>query len=210
MPAATSPHVKVRDRLRDSAGHALKLNAALAPLVVVKPTTPSGVFHGKIDFSQPPWHAPVATAYLGMHALARKLERDMRWDLDLPPRDRGPSDQNTVEALKAVVALAEKAEDQYVVWNCRLLETWSRTAAIALGIAEVPRRLPRNPGKTEPKCPFCEKRTLRYKTLNEEIYCVNPACKDDNDRKPSAHMEFSKHAGDWVMVWQDGLAGVPA
>lgn len=182
----------------------------LGGLIAVRPRQPSGVFHGKIDFSQPPWHSPVAMVFLDMHALSRKIERGLRYELGLPLRYRGCSDVNTRKALEASINLCEKADDFAVRVNTKEIERWSRRAAIALGVTEIPKRLPRSPGNPEPKCPFCKLRTLRSKWLDGEIYCINPACKDENGNKPRARMEFSNYVGDWVLVWQDGIAGVPA
>lgn len=203
-------HVAIRSRLRESVDHALGLNTKLGGLIAVKPRQPSGVFHGKVDFSQPPWHSPVAAVYFDLHALSRKIERDLRYELGLPPRYRGCSDANTRGALEAAINLCEKADDFAVRVNTKEIESWSRRASIALGQTEVPKRLPRSPGNPEPKCPFCKLRTLRSKFSLGEVYCINPSCKDDAGNKPRAHMEYSRHVGDWVMVWQDNVVGIPA
>lgn len=210
MPKEIPAHVAIRVRLRDSADHALTLNIKLGGLIAVKPRQPSGVFHGKIDFSQPPWHAPVANVYLDFHALSRKIERDLRYELGLPARYRGCSDGNTRKALEAAISLCEKADDFAVRVNTREIDNWSRRASIALGLTEIPKRLPRSPGNPEPKCPFCHMRTLRSKWLDGEIYCINPACKDEAGNKPKARMEYSAFVDDWVIMWQDGISGVPA
>jgi hypothetical protein len=202
-------HVAIRARLRESVDHALSLNTRLEGLIAIKPRQPSGVFHGKVDFSQPPWHSPVATVFFDMHALSRKIERDLRYELGLPSRYRGCSDANTKVALEAAINLCERADDFAVRVNTKEIEKWSRRASIALGQTEVPKRLPRSPGHPEPKCPFCKLRTLRSKFALGEVYCINPACKDDDGNKPRAHMEYSKHVGDWVMVWQDNVVGLP-
>lgn len=209
MPKVIPPHVALRTRLKDSVNDAVSLNGKLIPLVHIKPRTPAGIFHGKVDFSQPPWHSPVAMAVLDLHALSRKIEREMRYELGLPVRYRGSSDANTAKALEATVNLAEKADDYLVRLGTREIEKWSRRASIALGITEVPKRLPRAIGQTEPKCPFCHLRTLRSKALERQIKCVNPKCADDDGRKPVGTMEFSELVGDWVIVWMDGVVGVP-
>jgi hypothetical protein len=209
VPKEIPAHVAIRTRLRDSVDHALTLNTRLGGLITVKPRQPSGVFHGKVDFSQPPWHSPIATAFFDFHALSRKIERDLRYELGLPARYRGCSDANTAKALEAAISLCEKADDFAVGLNTKEIERWTRRASIALGLTEVPKRLPRSPGGTEPKCPFCKMRTLRSKWLDGEIYCINPGCKDEAGVKPRARMEFSVHAGDWILVWQDGIGGLP-
>lgn len=210
MPAEIPAHTAIRLRLKEAANHASGLHARLEPLIAIKSRQPSGGFHGKIDHSQPPWNAPVAHAITDLHSLARKMERELQGELGFPVRDRGGSDANTGSALDAVVRLAEGADDVLVRFCTRELEKWCRRASIALDELEIPKRLPRIKGKPEPKCPFCTSHTLRSKPGLGEIFCINPACKDEQGRKPSAQMEYSRLACDWVMVWQDGIAGVPA
>lgn len=205
-----SPHAALRSGLRDSVKHAVTLDVRLEKLIACRPWRPSGNFHGKVDFSQPPWYAPVAHSHLDLHALSRKLERDLQLELGLPARRRGGSTLNTRKALESACRLAESANDFIVKLSVKELEKWSGRASIALEDTEIPKRLPRIPGGSEPKCPFCENHTLRSMPLEGEIYCINPACRDENQKRPKARMEYSGLAGDWVMVWQDGIAGVPA
>jgi hypothetical protein len=210
MPAVVSAHVALRARLRDSAGHAVILDGKLEALIAERPAKSSGGFHGKIDFSQPPWHAPVANCHLELHSLSRRLEREMRWELVLPQRARGGSNANTRKALEAVCRLGEGTDDFMVRLVTKELEKWSRRASIALELTEVPKRLPRNPGGPEPKCPFCENHTLRSRSLEGKIYCISPGCKDEEGRKPEARMEYSPVTGGWEVVWQDNVVGLPA
>jgi hypothetical protein len=195
-------------RLRDSAGYAAGLDERLEALIAEKPSRPSGGFHGKIDFSQPPWYAPVAHSHLELHALARRLEKEMRAELGFPDRRRGGSGTNTRKALTAICGLSEGCDDFMVRLVTRELEKWSRRASIALELTEIPKRLPRHPGN--PKCPFCENHTLRMRSLEGKIYCINPGCKDEEGRKPEARMEYSAVIGDWTVLWQDNVAGLPA
>lgn len=212
MPAVIPAHIAIRTRLAESVTHALELSERLESLIAVKARHPSGSFHGKVDHSQPPWNAQVAYAITGLHALARKMEREIRAELDLDPRERGSSDANTREALKAMMAQCERADDFTVRLYTRELEKWWRGAKIALDEMEIPRRLPRSPGKPEPVCPFCKNHTLRVKILENEIYCVNPSCPAKADgRNPRAYMDYSRVVGDWVVRWDDGvIMGVAA
>jgi hypothetical protein len=209
MPATIPPHAALRTRLKDSAKDAVSLDTRLELLIASRPWRPSGNFHGKIDFSQPPWYAPVAHSHLDLHALSRKLEKEFRGELGLPCRVRGGSTGNTRKALEALCKLAESVDDFLVRAGMKELDKWSRRASVALEETETPKRLPRSPGHPEPKCPFCEHHTLRAKPLSGEIYCIDMTCRDDNNQRPKAHMEYSGIANDWVMVWQDGIPGVP-
>ena len=210
MPQVIPVHVALRSRLRESVEYALMLDARLESLIAVKSGQPSERFHGKVDHSQPPWNAQVADMVLGFRQLARELEAWLRVSQQLPAKLRGSSDGNTRKALEGVIRLAENADDLTVKRLTKDVDRWVRSARVVLGETELPKRLPRRPGQAEPKCPFCEHHTLRMRPLEGVVFCIFPDCRDDDDRKPSARMEFSAHAGDWVMVWQDGIAGVPA
>lgn len=209
MPATIPVHVAIRESLKDSVQHAIALDIRLELLIAERPSRPSGNFHGKIDFSSPPWHAPVAHCHFDLHALSRKLERDLRAELNLPRRYRGGSSSNTPKALHAVHRLAQGADDFMVRLSAKELEKWSRRASIALEITEPPKKLPRLPKEPERLCPFCKNRTLRIISLEGKIYCVNPACKDNEGRKPEARLEYSAIVNDLVLVWQDNAVGLP-
>jgi hypothetical protein len=210
MPSVIPVHVALRSRLRDSACQALTLAGRLEPLLAEKSRGPEERFHGKVDHSQPPWNAQIANAILDLHQLAREAEAWLRLSQGLPLRERGGSAANTRRALEAVVRLSEKAEDITVRGHIRDLEKWIRGARTALGETEAPKRLPRSEGQPEPRCPFCEQHTLRMQPLRGRIFCISPGCRDDQERKPYAILEYSPHVGDMVLVWQDGISGVPA
>jgi len=206
MPAVIPQHIAIRTRLAESVTLALGLSERLESLIAVKSRLQYGSFHGKVDHSQPPWNASIAYAITDLHALARKMETEIRAELGLPARTRGSSDGNTGKALKAVMAQCERADDFIVRLYTRELEKWWRNAKIALDEMEIPRRLPRSPGKPEPECPWCKNHTLRVKILENEIYCVDPSCPAKTDgRSPRAYMDYSVIVGDWVVRWDDGV-----
>lgn len=199
------PADALRDELKKQAEHAVALSSLLEHILAVKPRQPSGHFHGKVDFSQPPWHSPAATAVMDFHALARRLEREIRAEHDLPEKKRGGSDGNTKAAVGALLAQAQRADDWMVRQLTREFQGWSRRALSILGVTEFPRKLPRVPGEPEPECPFCKNHTLRSLPGSAVIKCVNPHCRDEKGRRAVAHMEYSPVAGGWVMVWQDSV-----
>src|SRR5215475_7544102 len=113
MPKPIPVRLATRDQLRGSVNHALGLNEQLEEVVAIKVKQP-GTFHGKVDFSQPPWHGPVANAIMDLHAMAREMEAWLRLSQGLPSRPRGGSSENTRKALESVIRLAEAAEDAIV------------------------------------------------------------------------------------------------
>lgn len=208
MPAVIPVHVALRSRLKDSVSHALSLNDRLEKVVAVKSRDASGGFHGKIDFSQPPWCAAVANVIMDLHAQSRDMEACLRISLKLPVRPRGGSSDNTRVALENVLRLSEGADDGSVKQNTRTLDSWGRKAKMALNETESPRRLPRIEGQKEPACPWCKNHTLRMLPLYGTIKCMNPDCKDEEDRKPVAKLEYFEQ--EFVLRWQDDIIGIPA
>ena len=208
MPAVIPVHVALRTRLKDSVSHALILNERLERVIAVKTRGNSSGFHGKIDFSQPPWNAAVASAIMDLHAQSRDMEACLRISLQLPKRPRGGSGNNTRIALENVLRLSEGATDGSVKDNTRSLDSWSRRASVALNEREVPRRLPRIEGQKEPSCPWCKNHTLRMLPLYGTIRCMNPECRDEQDRKPIAKLEYFE--AEFVLRWQDDIIGLPA
>jgi hypothetical protein len=183
--------------------------ARLEAVTALKPRTSGTGYHGKVDFSQPPWNAQAAAAVLGFHACVRLLEKGLRAELGLPAAARGGSDANTRAALRAVCRLCEGVPDASVRAVMKEIGAFARLAAIVLDDTEMPRRLPRNPGSPEPACPWCGSHTLRIKPLKGTVCCIS-GCRDEQGRQPRAHLEYSELASDWVLVWQDGIAGLPA
>ena len=208
MPTVTPAHIAIRDDLRKLIQDCTALNESLESAIGIKVDQHGNFqYRGKISHSPPPWHAPVANAILDLHALARKLERSLRWELSLPPRVRGGSSLNTMKALEAISRLCEGADD-YPVHVCQAeLRKWRFRAQIALNRREPPRRLPRSPGAPEPPCPICENHTLRTysQDLDErgEVRCVTPECFDGRGNRTSARLEFFH--GELVFRWSNGM-----
>jgi hypothetical protein len=203
--------ISLRDRLREQAAEAAGLARRLELVIAVRSRTASSGSRGKVDHSQPPWNAAVANAILDLHAEVRLLEQGLRAELGLPARTRGGSQAGTITAITALCRLSEGVPDASAWHVLRALSSWCRRAQIALQEKEVPRGIPRAPGAPEPRCPFCASCSLRAFPLRGEITCISPACPgDDQGRRARAQLEFSPVARDWVLVWQDGVAGVPA
>lgn len=170
---------------------------------------PGEVRHGKVSAAPVPWYTTAAWLITDLHAESRRMEATMRVHANQPTRQRGGSDLNTYKALESVVAVSWAVEDEFVQECTRWIEKWCGRARIALGEADEPRRLPRQPGQKDPACPFCTERTLRFWALSGAVRCVNPACFLEDGRKASARMEYSNVASDFVLVWNDNSVGVP-
>jgi hypothetical protein len=159
--------------------------------------------------SKPPWDAAVACLIIDLQHGARIHESQLRVAIGLPARDRGGSDANTYIALTNIVTLAGTAGESLASEPALWLERWNGRAARALGEASPFALLPRQPGEPERPCPFCQLLSLRYLPLHGMVKCINPSCRDEDGRRPSARIEFSMFTHQLELVWQDGVVGLP-
>lgn len=204
------PNAAVRERLRDVARDAVGLNQRLEEMIAVPTSKRSGGSPlGKADRSRPPWNSAAAHLILNLHTESRSWEATLRAHLNMGSKVRGAADANTVYALDSILNLAESSEDSVVVECARWLNAWCSRALVVLGDHELPQHLPRNVGESEPRCPYCDRLTLRFWPIRGEVRCVNPECHDESKRRPVARMDYSPVVQDWVLAWRDGSVGVP-
>jgi hypothetical protein len=193
----------LRAQLREAIHECVCLNERLE-CVLHLPSShlPGEIRHGKVSAAPVPWYTTAAYLITDLHAESRGMESRLRLVAGHPVRKRGGSGDNTYKALEGVMSVSWAVDDGRVMECTRWLRKWCGQARIALGEKDAPRKL-------EPGCPYCQERTLWFWALSGVVRCINPACFADNGKKPQAHMEFSKVAGDFVLVWVDGSVGVP-
>lgn len=207
MPAVIPMHVALRSDFTRTAADAFGINQHLETVVAIKTRGSSEVFHGKVDHSQPPWNSGVANMILDLHAWSRSTEAAWRAYAGFSPPNRGGSSVNTLKALQALTSLSERQDDLTVVTARKWLDSWIWRANVVLGETESIKRLPRQPGHQEPKCPWCKKKSLRQKALEGVVFCIDMKCTDDEGKRPMAMLEYFH--GDMVLRWQDGIIGAP-
>jgi len=200
----------LRDCLREAVRDCITLNERLEAVIHLPQQHLSGdIRHGKVSAAPIPWFSAGAYLITDLHAESREMEARLRMTAGQPVRDRGGSGGNTYKALEAVLGLAWAVDDGRVLECTKWLERWCGRARIALGEADQPRRLPRQPGQRDPVCPYCGAQTLRYWALSGIIRCINPSCFLEDGGRAQARMEFSTIADDFVVVWSDNSVGVP-
>jgi hypothetical protein len=207
MPKTIPYAVALRTDFRHTTDTAFILNEHLETVIAVKTRGSSESFHGKIDHSQPPWNAGVANMILDLHGWTQSTELAWRLHAGFPVRIRGGSSINTRVGLAALTKLSERVDDDIVQVSSRWLSRWCLRSRVTLGEAENPKRLPRVAGEKEAACPFCKRTTLRQLPLSGTIRCVDPKCRDDEGRRPLAHLEL--FMGEFVLRWQDSVIGAP-
>jgi len=89
------------------------------------------------------------------------------------------------------------------------LGNWVTQAHVVLGEHEPPRRLPREPGKREPRCPWCTYQTLRMRLSVGTVTCINPGCSDSLGARPVGLFLVDPVSGETAISWRDGTVGLP-
>jgi hypothetical protein len=206
--AADEVNGTLRDRLRDEIAQALALAAQLQAVTHLKASHDKGPLRGKVSHGSIPWEGSAEWPLLDLHASSRDTEHDLRYFLGLPARPRGGSDGNTRKALEYIASSASSADDHLVERQVRWIRRWNNQAAGALGQIELPRRLPRIPGQSEARCPWCQNDTLRQRPLEGIVFCLLVDCRDEEGRRPRGQLEFFN--GEWVLRWQDMIIGAPS
>jgi len=196
----------VRALLHDASGLVWRLNGLLEAMVPWRSGQRDEVARQtNKTASTPPWQSQAANLVMDLHAEARRMERLLVVTVvgTQGSEPRGGSSENTKNALDALTVLTEITDDTDVWDILRSLERWIMRAEVVLGYREPVRRLPRQPGEGEPRCPWCQYLTLRCLPASGRVSCVNPECRDDEGRKPRAVLSVSL-SGVSVLTWQDG------
>ncbi|MER6515060.1 hypothetical protein ABT158_50230 [Nonomuraea sp. NPDC001636] len=211
MVEATGPAAEVQllaDELR-----------ALLPRLQKLLTEPIGdptkgtMSHHKISGSPAPWHPEAGPLLMDVHAGVRDLEVDLTYAVAqrMPEgrwlEHRGDSDENTLEALAAVVRLAFGAPGDRVRQAARAMSGWIERGRQIRDIGESEKWIPIRVSKgLPPACVYCNTFSLRVAQQSGRVRCVNPKCADENGDRPSAHIEKNKVDGSATLVWADGRA----
>lgn len=210
--AQTNERGDVFDRVRD-VSIAIRHIASVLEDVIHHPTTRRDDVVRRSAFvgSSPSWNAQVAYLIFDLRPLVRSCESRLRFTgTNTVQRPRGGSDENTYLALEALPDLALSAGSGAANEALRDLEAWHHRARLALGEVEPMRRVPRQPGAQEPRCPWCEHLTLRCQVHAGLVKCVNPECLDDTGRQPQGWLEIGRTSGEPMLVWRDGTSGLSA
>jgi hypothetical protein len=199
-----------RERLSAAVDAARQSFWRLEVLIATPSAEAGNVGSRQAPHSKPPWNTAAAVLIFDFTREVRAAELRLRLALQLPIRERGGSDKNTMIALGMLKPLAEAAGDDRAMSEAGWLEKWDAGARRALGEASQLTRLPRQPGEKERPCPFCSCFTLRYLPLHGVVKCVNPGCRDEEGRRPTAKIEWSVFTESLELCWQDNVLGLPA
>jgi hypothetical protein len=156
----------------------------------------------------PSWNATAAYLTSDLRQLTRLHENRLLARGAGTARHRGASNANTFLSLDALPRLAHAAGQDEVHETLSALSSWLRRAREALGEVEPLTRLPRLPGAPEPRCPWCERMTLRQQPHAGIVRCVNPTCRDTDGRRPLARVELGRLSLEPLLTWTTGEVGL--
>lgn len=183
----------------------------LLPEPVADPTTGT-MSHHKISGSPAPWHPEAGALLMDVHAGVRDLEVDLTYVVAgrMPEgrwlEHRGDSDENTLEALAAVVRLAYGAPDHAVKKAAKDLASWIERGMQIRDIGEsekwIPIHVPK--GQLPPTCPYCKTYSIRLAQESGRVACFNPRCEDENGERPRGRIDKNRLDGSAMLSWSDG------
>lgn len=207
----TAPGIPVGgldDRLIQATQTAQRLHVVLEDLITHPASGRSGDRHATVSHSTPPWHAQAAYLITDLVRLVRDVEGKLHLVNGSPIRPRGGSSNNTHLALAAIPKLASGADEQTVADQVIRVESWCHKARQAVGEVEPLHRLPRLAGQSEPRCPWCQRLSLRHQPYAGLVRCMNPECRDADGRRPQGRIEIGRLSDEPLLVWQDNSAGL--
>lgn len=139
----------------------------------------------KLSASTIPWHGPAAGLTTDFHSEVRRLEVNLKSLVTgIQGVRRGSSERNTRLAVESIVNLAEAVDDQAVRGVLGFFDRWVRRAEAVFNPDKGLHRVPRDPGESELRCPWCTFQTMRWQPATGILVCINPECRTDKDIRP--------------------------
>lgn len=116
---------------------------------------------------------------------------------------RGGSRANTRFALDAVVNLSEATEDANVLGILNYLDGWSRRAEAVFLPEKALRRIPREPGQAEARCPYCARQTMRWNAATGVIVCLMADCLNGDGIRPRWVAKYAVVDNTLQFTWEE-------
>lgn len=204
IPVAVGDPTSPDARLSAACDHAQRLHDALEDLIHHRDVRRDGINRSAtISHCTPPWNSRIAYLIFDLAKMARTLESNLHLMISGSQTVRGTSDRNTQLALRALPNLALGLDEEVTSLVTRQVEQWCLAARVAIGEAEPFIPLPRSYGQGDPRCPWCQRHTLRAQVTAGLVRCLNPGCLDDQGHRPIARIEIGAYGEEPQLVWQD-------
>lgn len=196
----------LRARLRTTADQAFRLHEALEAVIPHRQVTGEhrpAISHRR-TVAPIPWNSVAAELTLEFHAGIRRLEIHLKERVTGGYlQRRGSSSDNTRYAVDSVVNLCETVDDNDVLGILNYLSSWVRQAETYFSPESGLHRLPREPGEKEMACPYCQRKTMRWRPSLGLAVCVSPTCRNDNGQRPRWSAEFTLTDTGPVFRWDE-------
>lgn len=196
----------LRGELKASTERAWRLYCALEVMVPYRETDAQGQVRfnrQKLTASTVAWHRTAAMLVTDLHADVRRLEAGMREQVTgVLVYRRGGSRENTRYALKAVSNLAESVDDVTALNALNALNRWIQRTNAVFDPDRQLHHIPRNPGEGEMRCPYCERKTMRWHPPTGNAVCINPECVTGEGVRPRWTAVFTVDGGELVFSWE--------
>lgn len=191
-------------RLADICAQAQRLHVVLEDLIQHRGTRPDTLGRSATTVhASAPWNSQAAYLIFDLAQLIRGLEANLHLMISGAAPRRGGSDENTQLALRALPALALGVDLEVANLVARRVENWCSSVRVVIGEIEPLSRLPREYGQSEPRCPWCERQSLRLQAQAGLVRCVNPVCFDSAGRRPTAYVQVGEDGA--FFRWSDEM-----
>lgn len=182
----TADQGSLRGDLKISTETAWRLYCALLAYLPHKETAKGErVARQRLSASTIPWNSTAAGLTQDLHAKVRQFEVNLKASVSgIQGVRRGSSEKNTRFALEAIVNLVESVDDQQVRGVLGFFRRWNHRAEAVFDPDHGLRRVPREPGSEELRCPWCSYQTMRWQPATGILVCVNPECRTDREIRP--------------------------
>lgn len=197
----------IRARLRTTADQARRLNSALeleVPHRQVRGSSHGQISRQKRPVAPIPWNSVAAELTIEFAYEIRRMETHLKERITGGyPRRRGSSSINTHHAVDSVVNLCEACSDGDVLGILNYLTGWARRAETYFDPGGGLHRLPREPGQGEPRCPYCQRKCMRWNPARALAVCVNPDCRNSDGQRPRWSAEFTVTDSQLTFRWDE-------
>lgn len=192
--------------LRTAADDAWRLYCALEQEIPERQATgfdPARPSYQRRSVAAANWNSVAAELTLEFHTKIRALESSLNERVAGSTKRRGASDANTRYAIDAVVNLCEAIDPADVLGILRYLTRFTRRATTYFDPSDGLRRLPRNPGEKEHRCPYCGNKTMRWNPARGKAVCILPTCENDLGVRPRWFVRFEVMDNQLIFRWDE-------
>lgn len=194
----------LQERLKSSIENSWRLYCALEVMLPYKEASRGQpISRQKLTASTIPWHGTAAGLIHEYYAEVRRLEVNLKASVTgIRGVRRGGSDGNTLMALRSISNLSVSVDDQTLLGVLGYFTGWANKAEAVFNPDLGLHRIPRQPGESDLRCPWCEYQTMRWQPATGIIVCVNPECLNDEGVRPRWQAAYEVAGDEMQFTWE--------